>query len=136
MKSSLHRRTNQKDFVYKFLFSTYTHPTAYDVQKAAEQNGIRIGLTSIYRILNGLVQDGKALTIVEPDGIVHYDFIRNDHYHFVCRQCGKIIDLKSDEAEMKKILDDQHLSSACLQGVTIYGVCPDCLAKATKERKQ
>jgi Fur family peroxide stress response transcriptional regulator len=136
MDQKAHRKTNQKDFVHQFVLSTFAHPTAFDVVKAAKKAGVKLGVTSAYRILNEMVLHGEAIPLVGPDAVVHYDAVRDDHFHFICRSCGKIIDLKGDEEQINQICADQHLSLDHLQSVAIYGLCSDCQEKALKERAE
>ena len=90
------RTTKQKEFIKEYLKNSYIHPTAFDVLKSAKENNINIGLTSIYRILNKMVEKQEAFSIITKDNIVHYDTNRGDHYHFICTSCNKIIDIDYD----------------------------------------
>jgi Fur family peroxide stress response transcriptional regulator len=123
------RNTKQKDFVHSYMEKSFHHPTAADIAKAAKDSGIRLGLTSAYRILNQMVQDHQALMILTEDGLIHYDCLRGDHMHFVCKECGKIIDLKEDSELAAKIKAEESLKVDSVQDIVFYGTCPECLKK-------
>lgn len=124
------RETQQKDFVEEYLRNHYNHPTAQDVYQAAKKSGLSLGLTTAYRILEGLVAQKKVVTI-KAGGKVHYDWIRNDHYHFVCDDCGKIIDLTEDKELFDTIAKQHDFEIVSLQGVILHGLCKDCAKKHT-----
>jgi len=123
------RDTRQKDFVHNFLSLTHIHPTADQVVKEAKKKGVRVSVTTAYRILNRMVETGDAVYLSGKDGQLHYDAIRNDHIHFVCRDCGTIQDVFLSQEEIHKFADQIHLHIGHIQEVVAYGVCTECLAK-------
>ena len=120
------RTTKQKEFIKEYLKNSYIHPTAFDVLKSAKENNINIGLTSIYRILNKMVEKQEAFSIITKDNIVHYDTNRGDHYHFICTSCNKIIDIDHDIEVFTKLEKRYKINFSSIQDVHIYGLCSDC----------
>ncbi|MCI2067972.1 MAG: transcriptional repressor [Bacilli bacterium] len=126
------RHTKQKEFVSRFLEASFSHPTAYDVALAAKEEGISLGITSAYRILNSLVEEGKAVKVPSVDGMVHFDFKRDDdksHIHFVCQKCGRIFDLREEKSFASFLQADKRFQIGSLQDIIIYGICEDCQKK-------
>ena len=120
------RTTKQKEFIKEYLKNSYIHPTASDVLKSAKENNINIGLTSIYRILNKMVEKQEAFSIITKDNIVHYDTNRGDHYHFICTSCNKIIDIDYDIEVFTQLEKRYKINFSSIQDVHIYGLCSDC----------
>lgn len=120
------RTTKQKEFIKEYLKNSYIHPTAFDVLKCAKENNINIGLTSIYRILNKMVEKQEAFSIITKDNIVHYDTNRGDHYHFICTSCNKIIDLDYDIEVFTQLEKRYKINFSSVQDIHIYGLCSDC----------
>ena len=120
------RTTKQKEFIKEYLKNSYIHPTAFDVLKSAKENNINIGLTSIYRILNKMVEKQEAFSIITKDNIVHYDTNRGDHYHFICTSCNKIIDIDHDIEVFIQLEKRYKINFSSIQDVHIYGLCSDC----------
>ncbi|MDD7382218.1 MAG: Fur family transcriptional regulator [Bacilli bacterium] len=120
------RTTKQKEFIKEYLKNSYIHPTAFDVLKSAKENNINIGLTSIYRILNKMVEKQEAFSIITKDNIVHYDTNRGDHYHFICTSCNKIIDIDHDIEVFTQLEKRYKINFSSIQDVHIYGLCSDC----------
>ena len=123
------RTTKQKEFIKEYLKNSYIHPTAFDVLKSAKENNINIGLTSIYRILNKMVEKQEAFSIITKDNIVHYDTNRGDHYHFICTSCNKIIDIDHDIEVFTQLEKRYKINFSSIQDVHIYGLCSDCEKK-------
>jgi Fur family transcriptional regulator, peroxide stress response regulator len=122
------RKTGQKEFVRSYLEGTYVHPTAADIYLAARHRNIKIGLTSIYRILATLEQEGEVITI-KSGGKVHYDWVRGGHYHFVCDVCGKITDVTEGVDAFAKIAGANGFNLRSSQGIVIHGICQECSKK-------
>ena len=120
------RTTKQKEFIKEYLKNSYIHPTAFDVLKSAKENNINIGLTSIYRILNKMVEKQEAFSIITKDNIVHYDTNRGDHYHFICTSCNTIIDIDYDIEVFTQLEKRYKINFSSIQDVHIYGLCSDC----------
>jgi Fur family transcriptional regulator, peroxide stress response regulator len=119
------RQTFQKRFVEEYLASHFDHPTAEEIYLAGKEQNLRLGLTTVYRILDAFAHEGKAI-VIKAGGVVHYDFVRDDHYHFVCDVCGKIIDLRGDREIINRLAARHDFVLPTLQGVVIHGFCLDC----------
>ncbi len=107
--------------------SVKTHPTAdavYEILRKTEPN---ISLGTVYRNLNMLVSNNEINVLRTNDEKVRFDGDTSSHQHFICKQCGKIIDIYCD-AEIPKILSDTGVLVEERQTV-YYGKCLDCLTK-------
>jgi len=90
---------------------------------------VRIGLTSVYRILRTLAADRIAETQRAEDGEILYRLrTRRGHRHYLlCRRCGKAVGffpvgIKEDTRRVSS----QHHFSDVTHHVDLYGVCPRC----------
>jgi Fe2+ or Zn2+ uptake regulation protein len=115
------RETQKKGFAEDYLRNHYNHPTAQDVYQSARKSGLSLDLTTAYRILEGLVSQKKVVTI-KTGGKIHYDWIRNDHYRFVCDDCGKIIDITEDKELFDMIAKQHDFEIVSLQCVILHGL--------------
>lgn len=120
------RNTKQKDFVFNNLKLRYDHPTAYQIVSDAKLKNIEIGITSVYRILNDLIKKGLVCKIITKDNIAHYDFVRNNHVHLVCNNCGKIVDVNNEEVFSDKFNCNFHGFNLNTQDITFFGKCENC----------
>jgi Fur family transcriptional regulator, ferric uptake regulator len=90
---------------------------------------VRIGLTSVYRILRALAADRIAETQRAEDGEILYRLrTGTDHRHYLlCRQCGNAVAFTPVEIEEHTLrLSNQHHYTEVTHYVDIYGICPLC----------
>jgi len=90
---------------------------------------LRIGLTSVYRILRTLAADRIAETQRAEDGEILYRlFTGAGHRHYlVCRRCGSAVGFTPvDIEERTRHLSRQHQYTDVTHYVDLYGVCPRC----------
>ena len=90
----------------------------------------KLNKTTIYRVLENLVDDGVLHSFMGNDGVKWYAMCRNCtkskhedlHPHFECIECGKINCLNT-EVIIPKIQNHKILSSQIL----IHGLCEKCV---------
>src|SRR5579859_8119048 len=85
------RVTIQRRLVIEALAAAETHLTIPDIQRYIEERGAEFDSSTVYRILEKLVDlELVCRTDVGASGIV-YELMRNDpHHHLVCLSCGSI----------------------------------------------
>ncbi len=90
--------------------------------------GSRIGIASVYRVLDLLAAQSLVTRIDLGDGIARFEPARPDghHHHLVCADCGKV-GAFSDPA-LERALDDvaSRLGYAEAHEVVLRGACEDC----------
>lgn len=123
-------RTKHKEEVLSFLRSTSgQHYTAAQIREHFLKSGCPIGMATVYRILDGLVQEGilRKYTLQSSSGSC-YEYPGNEeHFHCECIKCGSVIHLNCEELqEIQEHLQKDH-SFAWDSGKTVfYGICGDC----------
>ncbi len=116
------RETKQKQIVYEALLEHKDHPASLEIYEELKNRGERIGKTTVYRILNNLVQEDKLRRINTFNNVSHYDYVLDDHIHFVCEKCNKIVDLENTN-DLKDALKEMDISH---NNLLIYGICSEC----------
>lgn len=122
--------SRQRESIKEYLANTTEHPTADMVYLKVREEFPNISLGTVYRNLNLLAQLGDAIKISTPDGGDRFDGNTIPHYHFLCKECGRLLDL--DVQNMENI---NHIAAQNFDGeiethtMTFYGVCGDCLKK-------
>jgi Fe2+ or Zn2+ uptake regulation protein len=129
------RTTQQLQVVYEAVSQFQTHPSAEDVYQQARRILPRIGLGTVYRNLQRLVDENKIGTVFPDEHGVRYDPIITNHAHFICQQCGQITDVF-----LKQLLLGIDFSTLVRSGrtiathsVVVKGWCPTC---STEDRRQ
>ena len=115
------------------LFETHAeeHLSAEDVYRILLEEGVEIGVATIYRVLTQFEQADILLRHHFESGKAVYELNKGDHHdHIVCVKCGKVTEFhnptieslqgKSAEENGYRIVD---------HALYLYGVCGDCQQK-------
>src|SRR5689334_22069211 len=94
MSPARQRVTRQGDAVRAALQAVGGFRSAQDVYAALRSQGGSVGLSTVYRHLQNLVEDGVVDVIHTPDGEATYRYCGEPssgrhHHHLVCRDCGR-----------------------------------------------
>lgn len=114
------------------------HMTAADVFQRLKQDGVKIGLTTVYRHLEKLESEGVVVKyVVDENTPACYEYSGHDiHegpencYHCKCTSCGKLIHMHCGEVEKleQHILRD-HGFTVDPRRTVFYGLCNECMQK-------
>jgi Fur family peroxide stress response transcriptional regulator len=122
--------SRQREAIKEFLAHTKEHPTADTIYMNIRAIHPNISLGTVYRNLNMLAEQGEILKINCQDGSDRFDGNVEPHYHFLCKGCGRVIDI-----EMESIDHINKLAAADFDGTVeghvtyFYGKCPKCIQK-------
>ena len=123
------RMTAQKSFIFGYLKSVKTHPSAETVYKEVRKKLPNISQGTVYRILNNFKDKGEVLTINTKDN-VHFDADISDHAHFICEKCGSVFDVIAECSECG-ILKNKKTKVGLINSykINFYGICKQCRNK-------
>ena len=122
--------SRQRESIKDYLLSTKEHPTADTVYMHVRGMYPNISLGTVYRNLNLLVEQKEAIKVECGDGLDHFDATCSPHYHFICRDCRRVLDL-----DLPSIDHINALAGANFDGIienhSVYfsGLCSDCKQK-------
>lgn len=119
------RNTKQKDLILKIINKSYSHPTAYDIYLDCRKEIPNISLGTVYRNLNTLVET-NMIQKIKSGNIDRFDRIE-EHSHFICRKCNKIIDINK-KFDFDEYIDDNKVLNC---RVILEGFCKDCKGERT-----
>ena len=88
--------SRQREAIKEFLATRKDHPTADVVYQNIREIYPHISLGTVYRNLTLLSDIGEILRLHLSDGVDHFDADTSLHYHFICKDCGSVIDLEMD----------------------------------------
>lgn len=122
--------SRQRESIKAYLAKTREHPTADTVYLQVKKEFPNISLGTVYRNLSLLSELGEIRKFQTPDGWYRYDGRLDPHNHFVCTDCGCVLDLDLDMDHIEAInrvaaesFDGEIESSTTL----FYGRCGDCI---------
>lgn len=121
------RPSVQRIAVMSFVANLRKHPTADEIYGALSEKFPSLSRTTIYNSLHALVDAGLIRELEIESGNRRYDLApQPPHSHFVCKECGKIVDMK-----MPPQLPDSATPGYRIDSVDVYfkGLCPECADK-------
>lgn len=122
------RISSQARAVLAVLADKRCHLTAEDILASLSN----IGTATVYRALDHLTEIGlvRKLSVGKKSAV--YEYIRDQHMHFVCCRCGMVYDIQADLSGM--IREAAHCCGHQVDWseVTAHGACQACLAKETE----
>ena len=125
--------SRQRESIKHFLAETKDHPTADAVYMHVKKEFPNISLGTVYRNLNLLKDIGEAVKIATPDGGDRFDGRVEPHNHFLCKKCGRLLDLDLDMTRLNEV---NQLAADNFDGIIessstlFYGECSDCIKKS------
>jgi Fe2+ or Zn2+ uptake regulation protein len=128
MKGTVLRRgSKQKKAVLSSVVSSADHPSADQIFLRVRKQMPGVSLSTVYRNLGILVQEGELIAVSGPGAEIHYDHLTENHCHVQCRMCGKVCDVLSARVDFASMLP----VTACdfnIDGVsvTFTGICEEC----------
>jgi Fur family transcriptional regulator, ferric uptake regulator len=120
------RRTGrQRDAVAAFLEGENTFRSAQSIHGQLREQGSSIGLATVYRALQGLVEDQQVDALRTDDGeVVYRRCSRGHHHHLVCRECGRTVEVEGPAVERWATrVAEEHGFSDVSHTLEIFGTC-------------
>ena len=113
------------------------HLTVEEIYDLAKEESPEIGLATIYRTVQVLLELHVIEKVTFDDGFVRYELNGEEtgsghrHHHAICTQCGKVYSLETD---LLDTLEKQVFESLGFEvtdhEVKLYGLCSACRRKA------
>lgn len=130
--------TNQRLVVLKVLDKHRdTHMAAEDIYKLVKAECPDIGLATVYRTVQLLLEMQLVDRINLDDGCVRYEIghlvdgeSKHTHHHLICRDCGKVLSFNDDLLEELENHIERMMGFRVLDHeLKFYGQCKDCVKK-------
>lgn len=116
----------QRMAVMTYLIEHRTHPTADEIYTALHPSIPTLSKTTVYNTLKLLTEKGAALQLTIDERNCCFDADTSPHAHFLCTRCGRVYDMKLNQAELIKcacVPDKFQTEDAQLY---LRGCCPKC----------
>lgn len=119
------RYSKQRELIYERLMGSREHPSAESIYQALKANHPSLSLGTVYRNLNLLVEEGRAVRI--PFAVNRYDGTTREHPHFFCTTCESLYDLDLSLDNTLDALVESQGHSVDRHDLIFKGVCASCL---------
>jgi Fe2+/Zn2+ uptake regulation proteins len=127
------RNTVQKMKIMEYLMNTKCHPTAEIVYDAVLKDIPTISLSTVYRNLNTMAEEGEIIKF-EVGNEAHFDADISFHHHAYCKHCKTVYDIFDDElsnyiSTNAKILNFKIETT----NLIFLGKCGQCVEKCSDD---
>lgn len=127
------RQTVQRDAVLDVIREADGPLTVEEIHEVARRRVKRLGIATVYRTVNLLLEKSRILAVTLPDGQTRYEAAGlSHHHHFRCTRCDKVFDLEGCGVDIR---DGSTLPGGFYvedHELTLFGACPSC---AKRDRK-
>ena len=125
-KATKHFR--KRDAILTCLRETTEHPSAEWVYSQLKQEIPDLSLGTVYRNLSLFKEQGVICSLGTVKGVERFDANTEPHVHYICTECGKVLDLQKIQ-----VPEDLNQAAATDSGgevtgcqLTFTGVCGQC----------
>ena len=134
--SKPYRNTKQREKILSLLISSKSHPTADWVYRKLKTKFKNLSLGTVYRNLRILKEKGQIWELDFGTGLSRFDAVTHSHYHFICKACQNIYDIRIPPM---KDLDDKVMQFTGFRilshRLVFFGLCDICKLKKKKNHK-
>jgi Fur family ferric uptake transcriptional regulator len=123
------RRTRQGEAILSVVLGSDNFRSAQDIHAELRASGETVGLTTVYRHLALLTDEGRLDALQTADGELVYRRCHSEshHHHVVCRHCGRGSEVELPDLERWAEATAAELGyTDVTHTVEIFGVCADC----------
>jgi Fur family transcriptional regulator, ferric uptake regulator len=103
--------------------------SAQQIHAELRSRGGHVGLTTVYRHLQVLSEDGRVDAIRDSSGETLYRKCRSDahHHHLTCRNCGRSVEVEDRAVERwaKQVAAEAGFTDVG-HTVELFGLCREC----------
>lgn len=120
------------------------HMTAEDIYELVKEDYPEIGLATIYRTVQLLLEMQLVDRIQLNDGCVRYEIgdlldeqegHHHHHHHLICTECGKVLAFRNDLLEdLEAHIETRTGFQVLDHELKFYGICKECREDKSKEK--
>jgi Fe2+ or Zn2+ uptake regulation protein len=134
------RMTTQRRQILSVLENMRGHPTAEEIYEVVRQHSPRLHLSTVYRTLRWLEQEGRvsARRFEEDPHQERFDYsLPSEHHHFQCTSCKRVIEFDNPHLLEVKIQFERE-TGAFVENTSLMlaGICSSCQQKNQKKSRQ
>ncbi|MGJ9414392.1 Fur family transcriptional regulator [Aeromicrobium sp. CF4.19] len=122
------RNTRQRRAVRSILDELEAFVSAQEIHDKLLHRGEKVGLSTVYRNLQALVDAAEVDALRSDDGEVLYRACSaGHHHHLVCRTCGRTVEVEGPTVERwADMMAQEHGFTDVAHTLEIFGVCRTC----------
>ena len=122
------RPTRQRRAIAGALESFDDFRSAQEIHALLTQRGEQVGLSTVYRALQALADNGEIDSLrTEAGESIYRRCSTSHHHHLVCRSCGATVEIEGPAVERwTRSVAAEHGYSEVSHTLEIFGTCASC----------
>ena len=125
-----HYGTRQKELILAIIQSM---DHEFTVREVFDSIPDATSLTTVYRLVDLLVEEGIVNKTVGSDGNIYYQYIEKcdcNHFYLKCEKCGSLTHVECDFVnDLEKHILKDHKFQLNKEQIIMNGICFDCCKK-------
>ena len=119
----------KRDAILNCLCSSKAHPSAETLFTQLKSEIPDLSMGTVYRNLNLFKSQGLAVCVATVDGVERFDGNTAPHVHFICDDCGAVIDLESMQMPQTLVQAAENCCGGQVSGCSLSfnGKCQNCI---------
>lgn len=120
------RKTKQRDAVREVFEDAERPLSIAELLEAAAARVDGLGVATVYRAVNALLETGWIETVEIPGEPLRYERAnKGHHHHFQCDRCDRVFDIAGCLDNVRELAPPKFQVRE--HAVTLYGLCDACL---------
>ena len=120
--------TKQKEIILNVIRKQTNEFTIKDIYNEVSDN---TGLTTIYRLVDKLVEDGTLSKFIGKNNTTYYQYLEkcdcDNHFYLKCDKCGEMIHIDCDcIGDLSHHILENHKFILSKEHIIINGICNKC----------
>jgi Fur family ferric uptake transcriptional regulator len=130
------RNSRRRERIVEFLQGIDPFLSSQAIHQMLKARGASMGLATVYRQLENLVEEGEVDSIISPSGEKLFRHCGSDgghHHHIICKICGASQAIEDEEVEeMAETAGKRYKYSEVSHSLEIFGICETCSRKRVR----
>ncbi len=130
IRDNRYKLTPKRKAVVQLLVNNRRYFTIQDIKELLSSSFDKIGIPTLYRILQQFKEIGIVDSVSLDDSKVAYffcDWGRGDHHHFICTQCKGVFCLEfCARKQIEKLVKEQLNGTCTAHNLIVEGLCQNC----------
>lgn len=125
---TVRKNSKKRQALLEAIYHSHEHPSAEMLYNQLKPEIPELSLGTVYRNLGVLAEDGLITSVGHIKGQERYDAVTHSHPHFVCKNCGAVIDIEIPDtvSPMFGLIDKDFRCAPEGYNLTIDGLCQKC----------
>ena len=120
--------SRKREAILSAICSTTTHPTAAWIYQKLKPEYPDLSLGTVYRNIARFKEDGVIVSVGVVDGQERLDGTVTPHAHFICSQCGSVLDVDlTQDKNLNRYVGEKLNCRIDSHDLVFRGVCAQCL---------